>query len=91
MAAGNSGVPCSATCSSNSAGKSERATSTSAEGSFGERTILVGTAVSFFRCYRSFFMSSGKFDVNEYDLTVPFALNRTVKSFVIVLKALRRA
>jgi len=52
---------------------------------------LVGTAVSFFRCYRSFFMSSGKFDVNEYDLTVPFALNRTVKSFVIVLKALRRA
>src|SRR2546428_11568261 len=49
MAAGNSGVPCSATCSSNSAGKSERAMSTSAEGSFGERTILVGTAVSFLR------------------------------------------
>ena len=36
-------------------------------------------------------MSSGKFDVNEYDLTVPFALKRTVKSFVIVLEALRRA
>ena len=65
MAAGNSGVPWSATCISYSAGKSERATSTSAAGSLGERTIFVGTAVSFLRGYRNFRMSSGKFDVNE--------------------------
>jgi len=31
----------------------------------GERTIFVGTAVSFLRGYRYFRMSSGKFDVNE--------------------------
>src|SRR5262245_66321223 len=46
MAAGNSGVPWSATSSSNPTGRSERAMSMSAVGSFGERTILVATAVS---------------------------------------------
>src|SRR4030095_302852 len=47
MAAENSGVPGSATSSWNSAGRSERAMSTSAAGSLGERTILVAMAVSF--------------------------------------------
>jgi hypothetical protein len=28
-------------------------------------------------------MSSGKLDMNEYDLTVPLGLNRTVKSLLI--------
>jgi len=36
-------------------------------------------------------MSSGRFDVNEYDLTVPFALKRTVKSLVSVPEVLVRA
>jgi hypothetical protein len=65
--------------------------STSATGSFGERTILVGTAVSSIADYRSFFMSSGKFDVNEYDLTVPLALKRTDRSLLMVADALRWA
>src|SRR5262245_49465649 len=46
MAAENSGVPWSATSRWNPAGTSERAMSTSAAGSLGERTILVATAVS---------------------------------------------
>ena len=85
--------------------------STSAAGSFGDRTILVATAVSIFYSrasaggapaprrpaartsagYRSFFMSSGKFDVNEYDLTVPLALKRTDRSLLTVAHALRWA
>jgi hypothetical protein len=36
-------------------------------------------------------MSSGKFDVNEYDLTVPFALKRTERSLLTVADALRWA
>ena len=39
--------------------------------------------------YRSFFMSSGKFDVNEYDLTVPLALKRTDRSLLAVAEARR--
>src|SRR5258706_6390316 len=41
MAVSNSGVPWSATWSSNSAGRSERAISTSGAGSFGESTTLI--------------------------------------------------
>src|SRR4029450_11396294 len=39
--------------------------------------------------YRSFFMSSGKFDVNEYDLTAPLALKRTDRSLLAVAEARR--
>src|SRR3989442_10086148 len=41
MAASNSGVPWSTTWSSNSAGRSERAISTSGAGSFGDSTTLI--------------------------------------------------
>src|SRR4029453_13952989 len=111
MAAENSGVPWSATSSWNSAGRSERAMSTSAAGGLGGRTILVAMGVSLVWSrasaggapaprrpaartsagYRSFFMSSGKFDVNEYDLTVPLALKRTDRSLLAVAEARRWA
>src|SRR5262245_65535377 len=67
MAAGNSGVPWSATCISYSAGSSERATSTSAAGSFGERTILVGTAVSFLQVQPQIYRYSLKRSCQRHD------------------------